>query len=576
MTGIFTGASQLLKRLLLSKWAVPLVLLAVLGIIMGPYLLLGENAFVRIVDNLDSEFVYFCVMKQNHELFTVFEDHHIEQIMNGLPRSCLRSGWNHIGILFYFFSPFKAYVINVIFVRMIGFAGMYLLCRDYIFREKKEYVLLVAAAFSLVSVYHMYGLSVLGLPLVLWAMLNLNARIKKGWSWLIVILFPFLSYLIMIGPFVLVFLGSLGLYFSFRNKRINYGYWLALITMAVLFVISEISLVVNLFSNSGFKSHRLDWSFEPNRSIARIREIFWEVFTHVQSEAADISMIPMYLLAAVAVVLCWKHKQFRNRALLLFAALLGIAVFYTFYPFIQFALKDDMPTLNTINIRRFTMLMPLFVFVLWAMSLEKLRMPLILGVALIGFQGLLLITDNNELDFNLRRSYLHQQPDQWKPSYAHFFAPPLFAEIKKHIGREQSQYRVAAFGMHPSIPQYNGFYSVDSYQNNYSLEYKHRFRPIIAGELEKNAYLKSYFDDWGSRCMLFSDELRRSCNRECFTERGQPVHHLDIRTDILHEFGCEYILSAVEIENADSLNLALDQTFSMETEIWKIWLYKLK
>ena len=50
----------------------------------------------------------------------------------------------------------------------------------------------------------------------------------------------------------------------------------------------------------------------------------------------------------------------------------------------------------------------------------------------------------------------------------------------------------------------HGFYTVDGYSNNYPLEYKHRFREVIAPEIEKNEEVRVYFDTWGNRCYLFN------------------------------------------------------------------------
>ena len=60
--------------------------------------------------------------------------------------------------------------------------------------------------------------------------------------------------------------------------------------------------------------------------------------------------------------------------------------------------------------------------------------------------------------------------------------------------------------MCPAVALEAGFYCIDGYSNNYSLEYKHEFRGIIEEELEKCPAMKGYFDDWGSRCYLFTEE----------------------------------------------------------------------
>lgn len=45
-------------------------------------------------------------------------------------------------------------------------------------------------------------------------------------------------------------------------------------------------------------------------------------------------------------------------------------------------------------------------------------------------------------------------------------------EIKDYIGKPQSSYRVGSIGLHPSVSQESGFYTVDGYVNSYPLAYK--------------------------------------------------------------------------------------------------------
>ncbi len=61
-----------------------------------------------------------------------------------------------------------------------------------------------------------------------------------------------------------------------------------------------------------------------------------------------------------------------------------------------------------------------------------------------------------------------------RPSMTHkqFFAESLFAQIKQDIGLPVDDYRVVNFCIHPSVAQYNGFYTIDGYMNSYPLEFK--------------------------------------------------------------------------------------------------------
>ena len=146
-------------------------------------------------------------------------------------------------------------------------------------------------------------------------------------------------------------------------------------------------------------------------------------------------------------------------------------------------------------------------------------------------------------------------------SWADYFAEDLMGEIETAIfekaGRTQEEYRVASLGMCPAVALEAGFYCIDGYSNNYSLEYKHEFRGIIEEELEKCPAMKGYFDDWGSRCYLFTEE---SQNYYYLAKDADfRYEKLELDTGKMKEMGCEYLFSAAEIEegNAERLGLKL-------------------
>ena len=77
-------------------------------------------------------------------------------------------------------------------------------------------------------------------------------------------------------------------------------------------------------------------------------------------------------------------------------------------------------------------------------------------------------------------------------------------KVDKFIGEDKSTYRIAHIGLNPAPALVYGFYTIDGYSNNYDLRYKKEFREIIENEIEQAKYLLDYFDNWGSRCYLFS------------------------------------------------------------------------
>jgi hypothetical protein len=164
------------------------------------------------------------------------------------------------------------------------------------------------------------------------------------------------------------------------------------------------------------------------------------------------------------------------------------------------------------------------------------------------------------------------------PSVSQFFAENQFREIGGFIGKEKSEYRVASLGIHPSVAQFNGFYTLDGYLANYPLEYKHAFRQIIAGELERDSGLKKGYDGWGSRFYLFSSELKkrggylvnRSGNRFV-------VEKLSIDQEAFRNMGGRYIFSGVRINESENPGIHLRKIFpGGDSSAWDIYLYEVE
>ena len=158
-------------------------------------------------------------------------------------------------------------------------------------------------------------------------------------------------------------------------------------------------------------------------------------------------------------------------------------------------------------------------------------------------------------------------------TYRQFFAEDLFAQIDADIGLSQESYRIINIGLHPAIAQYNGFYTLDGYSNNYPLEYKYRFRNIISYELAKDEELRTYYDEWGSRCYVLVDELDK--NFYCTKEANIVINNLQLNTTALYDMGCSYVFSAVNISNYLANSLDLSGVYEHEDSAWRIYLYEV-
>jgi hypothetical protein len=176
---------------------------------------------------------------------------------------------------------------------------------------------------------------------------------------------------------------------------------------------------------------------------------------------------------------------------------------------------------------------------------------------------------------HLQRLIPYNRPEY---SFREFYSENLFRKIKEYIGKPQSTYRTLSLGLYPAIPQYNGFYTLDGYESNYPVEYKHKFREIIRNELEKSEVFREFFDEWGSQCYVFSHELEKEGDYPYYFPKTsqKKLYDLHINVKPLQEFGEVYVFSSLEIVNYKSNGLLFLKSFENVESPLKIYLYKVE
>ncbi len=157
-------------------------------------------------------------------------------------------------------------------------------------------------------------------------------------------------------------------------------------------------------------------------------------------------------------------------------------------------------------------------------------------------------------------------------SFEEFYSEDLFTTIRDDIGLDQSSYRVASLGFHPAISQYNGFYTIDGYFHNYPLEYKNKFREIIAPELQKSAMWQTFFDNWGNKAYIFSHEIVTDDYDKL--DKNLVLSDFEMNTTAFINLGGRYLFSAGEI-NPIPDNFIYLNTYSSEKSPWTVWLYEI-
>ncbi|SFD43556.1 hypothetical protein SAMN05428981_101392 [Bacillus sp. OV194] len=538
-----------------------------LVLFMAPPFILGEHSHIRVHDNMDSNIAWYKVLKESGQLFGPM-DTVIPQIINGLPRNAFGTEFSLIQWLHHWFPPMTAYAISQGITRIFAFIGMYLLLSKHFMKDEKAYPITVwvSLAFALTPFWPSGMLSTLGQPLALWAFLNIRKH-KETWrEWLTLVLLPLYSSFVLGFFFFLTAVGVIWLYDAVTKKRWNMRFLFSIVLMTVLYLLIEYRLVYSLVvpeaptSRNEFMSSKLSFWHT-------IRLVFKNYFLgHTHVLTLHTAVILPIMFAALWKI--WKESsgEIKKSFLLLFLLNFLLSVWYAFWFYKGWTpVKEKVSFLATFNFARFHFLRPLVIYVLFALGswilwkIEGWRTWIKAGLAL---QIFILCCAHEEIYYRVVHA----------PSFKEFYAVKQFEEMEHYIGKPQSSYRVASIGIHPAIAQYNGFYTLDTYNNYYPLSYKHKFRRIIAKELDKDRMLKNYFDQWGNRCYLFADELGKKYH---YTKHSKKrIQHLQLNTKVFTQMGGRYIFSALPIDNAEENHLHFVKAFSQKESAWRIYLYR--
>ncbi|MEY8347085.1 DUF6044 family protein [Bacillus cereus] len=539
----------------------------ILVLYLSPLFILGENAHIRVHDNLDSNLAWYKVLARSGEIGGSI-DSTIPQVINGqLPRNTFSTEFSGIVWLYAFFPTSIAYALSQTITRVVAFIGMYLLLKHH-FLPKEEWIIIsvgVALTFSLTPFWPSGMLSTLGMPLALWAFLNIRKGDKSWKNYLVLTLIPLYSSIVLGFFFFLTGMGVLWLVDVVMKKGWNFRFLFSIGYMTLIFMIVEYRLVSSFLLSTEPNSR--DEYFHARLSLWRSLRLTLKNFllghNHVMTVHTFV-ILPVILIALYFIISKGRWKKERV-FVFLFCFNIVLSVWYAFWFYKGWLpLTKRFHILDTFNFARYHFLRPLVIYVLFALGLkilwlqgEKWRYA---AKGFIIAQVILLSLSNEEITF---RS---------KPSVKEFFAEKQFQEIKEYIGLPVEQYRVVSIGLHPAIAQYNGFYTLDTYNNFYPLSYKYEFRKIIEKELAKNKMIRTYFDEWGGRCYIFTDELRK---HYMFKKNSKKrLENLQLNIEHFKRMGGRYIFSAVPIENTVENNLFLEKVFESKTSAWKIYLYK--
>ncbi|WP_423799445.1 DUF6044 family protein [Neobacillus sp. SAB-20_R2A] len=541
--------------------------LLVLAVYLSPLFILQENAHIRVHDNLDSNIAWYKVLARSGEIFGGVEGA-VPQIINGLlSRNAFGTEYSVIVWLHSLLPTMTAYALSQALTRVTAFLGMYLLLKNHFLPDGRWLSLNIAAAlaFALTPFWPSGMLSTLGMPLALWAFLNIRSGKGSLKDYAVLTFLPFYASIVLGFFFFLSAMGVFWLVDCLRKKDWNLRFLFAIVYMTFVFAIVEYRLVYS-FLFKGEPNSR-DEYFHAHLPFWRAVRLTFKNYllghTHVMT-VHTLIILPATFIAFYFIV---SKKLWRQERIFVFLFALNflLSLWYAFWFYEGWLpLTKKFHFMDTFNFARYHFLRPMVIYASFALALKIITMQGInwakTAQCLAVMQLLVLGFFNDEIIY------------RDKPTVKQFYAEDLFTEIKDYIALPQEEYRVASIGIHPAIAQFNGFYTLDTYNNFYPLSYKHQFRKIIEKELAKNKTIQKYFDQWGGRCYIYTAQLGKRYMIKKDSKRH--LKNLELNTAVFKEMGGRYIFSAIPIDNAAKNKLTLEKVFVTKTSAWKIYLYK--
>ncbi len=566
----------------LPLWWTGFVLAAVF---FYPIFLLGQGSVFPYHDQLDESLMQY-VLKGRH----LFQNLSIfPEMMGGIEAGGLEVSAPLFIPLYYFLPTFKAYLVQYAIVALTGFFGMYFCVKEM--TGSSILSAAMAGCFFMLPLYPIYGLSSFGIPMVFYAFLKLYKKERAALQLVLLAYFALTSHLVYTGYAVLIIGFVTAVYLVIRKKDIKWV-CIGLLELAFFYAVINRNLIREfLFGAGGYISHRV----EMVNAATPFFQTTWHVFTESAMGAQSFHkylILPIIgLLIAEGIFYQHYDRDLKIRYRCALGGMLFLAAIAVFYgicksPFIVELKNRTDGILHSFQADRFYWLYPALWYmefglafsVWWAHGIrDKARIwnskafkVIILGVLLfptvheIAYHSVFYMNVNQKNNGSQITGYI---------SWESYYAEGLMQELEDAIGKDIGTYRVGHLGICPAPAVNHGFYTIDGYSNNYSLEYKHRFREVIAKELEKAPETGTYFDTWGNRCYLFNAATGNAWmlgkNTEIVYER------LEFDMDALKALGCGYLFSCGEILNAEELGLEFMGYYETETSYWGVWLYRV-
>ncbi len=527
----------------------------------------GMDSVVRVHDTLDGSQAVLQRMSLG-DLFAA-PGATLDFVLGGLPRSSVGSEFGLGNLIAVALPLFWSLVVADVIYRAIAYYGMRRLLRDTGLGSERLVLLVVPSLFAIFPFWHPGFASIAGIPLLLSALLRLH-RDGDRREMAIVAVFPLLAQPSATLPYALLLAGYAIIGRLVRRvptQVVRAAGWF----IGVL-VVSEWRQLYGLIS--GPTSHRIEMTGTPASLSTEVFRLGRTLLQTIEKHSFDspVTIVPAAVLLVVAVVgvsLLWRRGVggvFRTLWVTL-VGMVGILFVSGAWRFFDRAVRSIVGDYPQVQLDRGVWALPgLTYLAIAAAAVALLRLipwwPAVVVLAVVfTVQG---VANWQKADFD---------PGTWEQlTLDEFYAPDVFAEVRSIVERDGGE-RVAAIGFHPAVSVYNGLDAADGYATSYPVDYKHRWRALIAPALDEDPGWRVYFDQWGSRAYVFQPEL--GIHPTCCEGAEIPPLQLLIERSALDDLGITHLLSVAEITNAGDLGLELRAAVTAPGARYEIYVYRV-
>lgn len=576
-----------IRTIIKNNWSIVIVV-AFLVALIGYVVYFGEDIYIAVHDNLDSNIAWYKMLKDNH----LFWAHGVTvPFLGGIDRNYLPSELQVYAWLYMIFPVFYAYVAGGVLKVVIAIVGSIYLGKVTLgqkFPEHKNIVLLCGFLYSLLPTFPASAFGFASLPLLLGLLYSLYHRRN---SKLIIALFfyPLLSDFSLFGIFICGYLLIFILIDAIRNRKVHWLMVAGLVAVSLGYIVTEYRLFYVMFF-SGEETIRTEMVTKTYSFVEMCYQIV-KVFAVGQYHAGSLHtyiVMPICFVYFLVINIGYlRQKRFLCILTDVYNWIIGWifcnAVMYglNYYePFVNLV-KAIMPVLDGFSFARTIWFNPFLWYLLFAMTLCRIAdqghhcfVYVLYALAMAVICVVPSMYNHIQQNLSNRINSLGGKTVS-DLTYGEFYSESLFEEILEDIDYD-GEYSVA-FGMHPAVLEYNGIFTLDGYRSFYPLSYKKEFCNLIEPVLDSDdIYVdygdtyRCYFDTSGIRAYIFSSDVTFKPTRDIVEEAEMLVD-----ADVFEDMGGRYVFSRVSISNASDLNLELVGKYQNEESPYTIYVYTL-